>query len=56
MRIELKHSILADKQYDLFICLDCGDEDRLGFSLLCLEAAKKTFCIDHHVEQPNIAR
>ena len=36
------------KEYDLFICLDCGDEKRLGFSGVLFNKAKHTLCIDHH--------
>lgn len=36
------------KEYDLFICLDCGDEKRLGFSMPVFEKAKHTLCVDHH--------
>lgn len=50
---DVKHQILAGEQYDLFICLDCGDESRLGFSAPLYEDAKHTVCIDHHVS--NIA-
>lgn len=46
---EIKHEIPEEKQYDLFICLDCGDEGRLGFSAPLFRNAKHTFCIDHHV-------
>ncbi len=35
--------------YDLFITLDCGDKNRLGDSAKYFEAAKHTFCIDHHL-------
>ncbi|MCL2865423.1 MAG: bifunctional oligoribonuclease/PAP phosphatase NrnA [Lachnospiraceae bacterium] len=48
--IELvKHKIEKGKAYDLFITLDCGDIDRLGFSAPLLAAAKTKICIDHHV-------
>ena len=40
-------------EYDLFICLDCGDESRLGFSVPVFRNAKNTLCIDHH--KSNIA-
>lgn len=46
---QVKHSIIAEQQYDLFICLDCGDEMRLGFSAPLFHQAKETFCIDHHI-------
>ena len=37
------------KEYDLFIVLDCGDKERLGFSKALFEHAKDTFCVDHHI-------
>ena len=43
------------KIYDLFICLDCGDEGRLGFSAELFRMAKRTFCIDHHVSNTDFA-
>lgn len=46
---EVKNQIPPNKQYDLFISLDCGDEDRLGFSASLFREAKRTFCIDHHI-------
>lgn len=36
-------------QYDLFISLDSGSEDRLGFALEYFKAAKRTINIDHHI-------
>lgn len=46
---EVKHEIPQNGQYDLFICLDCGDKERLGFSAPLFENALHTVCIDHHV-------
>ena len=46
---EVKSEISGSEAYDLFICLDCGDAKRLGFSEPLFENAKETFCIDHHV-------
>lgn len=40
---------LKDKEYDLFIVLDCAAGDRLGFSNILFGKAKSTLCIDHHV-------
>lgn len=51
----LQHEAEAGKQYDLFICLDCGDADRLGFSAPLFERAKETLCIDHHVSNEAFA-
>lgn len=53
---EIKHEIPADKQYDLFICLDCGDLGRLGFSAELFEHAKTTFCVDHHISNQAFAK
>lgn len=50
-----KHEISEKIQYDLFICLDCGDEARLGFSMPLFRAAKQTVCIDHHVSNEAFA-
>lgn len=38
-----------EKVYDVFIALDCGDEDRLGDAAKYYESAGKTICIDHHI-------
>lgn len=51
----IKHSIPTDKQYDLFICLDCGDEERLGFSAPLFQSAGTTLCIDHHISNTGFA-
>lgn len=52
---EVKNSIPEGEVYDLFISLDCGDTARLGFSLPLFEAAKETFCIDHHISNDAFA-
>lgn len=52
---DIRHEIEHGKIYDLFICLDCGDEDRLGFSLPLFQSAKRTFCVDHHVSNREFA-
>lgn len=36
-------------KYDLFISLDCGSKDRLGFMESIMEKAKKVVNIDHHI-------
>ncbi|MGN0464734.1 MAG: bifunctional oligoribonuclease/PAP phosphatase NrnA [Lachnospiraceae bacterium] len=41
--------------YDLFICLDCGDKERLGEFASMYENAKKTFCVDHHISNNGFA-
>lgn len=52
---EIQHEIPEGMQYELFICLDCGDKDRLGFSAPLFENAKHTFCIDHHISNMDFA-
>lgn len=49
----IKHEVPEGKAYDLFICLDCGSLDRLGFSVPLFESAKHTLCIDHHISNLN---
>lgn len=52
---EIKHEIPAGEAYDLFICLDCGDKERLGFSAPLFESAAHTFCVDHHISNVSFA-
>ncbi len=52
---EVKTEAPADETYDLFICMDCGDLLRLGFSRPLFERAKATLCIDHHVSNDSFA-
>ena len=52
---EIREEIPEGKVYDLFICQDCGDKDRLDFSAPLFENAKHTFCIDHHISNREFA-
>lgn len=52
---EVKNQIVEGDEYDLFICLDCGDEKRLGFSGPLFEKAGETVCIDHHISNEAFA-
>lgn len=52
---DIRHEVTSKDSYDLFICLDCGDKERLGFSGILFENAKKTFCVDHHVSNVSFA-
>lgn len=45
---DILHEAPADKKYDLFISLDCGDKERLGFAQSLFDQAESTLCIDHH--------
>lgn len=44
-----------DKDYDLFIALDCADKERIGDAVKYFERAKKTICIDHHISNKGYA-
>lgn len=41
--------------YDLFIALDCGSRDRLGFTEEMFLSAKHTLSIDHHISNTMFA-
>lgn len=49
------HEYEMDKQFDLFIALDCGDSDRLGEANKYFLKAKETLCIDHHISNQSFA-
>ena len=52
---EIRHEVQPEQTCDLFICLDCGDKARLGFSAPLFESAGQTLCIDHHVSNEAFA-
>lgn len=52
---DIRHEIPEGKVYDVFLSLDCGDAERLGFSLPLFKQAKKTCCVDHHISNPAFA-
>ena len=52
---EVKTSVQDKDAYDLFICLDCGDPQRLGFAQSLFENAEETLCIDHHISNEAFA-
>ena len=43
-------------EHDLCLCLDCGDEKRLGERISIFNAAKVTVNIDHHITNNNFAQ
>lgn len=45
----LNHSFTDKKELDLFVALDCADEERLGDYSIYAKKAKKVFCVDHHI-------
>ena len=46
---EICHSFTVDRESDLFFCLDCADELRLGEAVKYKNSARKTICVDHHI-------
>src|SRR5699024_335912 len=52
---EVRTEMPTDRNYDLFICLDCGDLQRLGFSQPLFSRAGQTLCIDHHISNDAFA-
>lgn len=52
---DIRNEIGEKRDYDLFICLDCGNTERLGFSAPLCESAVHTLCIDHHLGNENFA-
>lgn len=52
---QIQHSFEVDKEFDLFIVLDCGDAGRLGDTVKYYNTAKSTLCIDHHVSNQAFA-
>lgn len=45
-----------DKVYDLFLSLDCGSVDRLGFTESMFQKAVTTVNIDHHISNTRFAQ
>lgn len=46
---EICHDFSGNKGCDLFFCLDCADEQRLGKADDFRRTAGKVICIDHHI-------
>ncbi len=53
---KIRSQIDPSQTYDLFVSLDCADEERLDFSMPLFEQAKETFCIDHHISNDGFAK
>ncbi|MFT4107842.1 MAG: DHH family phosphoesterase [Lacrimispora sp.] len=45
-----------DREYDLCICLDSGDVQRLGEGAKFLKTAGKSLCVDHHITNSRYAK
>ena len=43
-----------EERYELCICLDCGDEERLGSFGVFLANASKSLCLDHHITNTRV--
>ena len=52
---QIHHSCQDEKEYDLFIALDCGDLKRLGDAAKYFQTAKRTICYDHHISNVGFA-
>lgn len=52
---QIHHSCQEEKEYDLFIALDCGDLKRLGDAAKYFQTAKRTICYDHHISNTGFA-
>lgn len=52
---DIRCEITKGEAYDLFICLDCGDKERLGFSAPLFDEAAHTLCVDHHISNISFA-
>lgn len=52
---EISNDFTEDKAFDVFFCLDCADELRLGAAAGYLKRAKRTICVDHHISNTGFA-
>ena len=52
---DILHDCTQERQYDLFIALDCGDKERLGAAAKYFDSAKRTLCYDHHISNCGFA-
>ena len=55
MNVSGKCSAKAECEYDLCLCLDCADIERLGERKAIFDSAKKTASVDHHITNTNFA-
>ena len=45
----------GEETFDLCICLDCSDRERLGEFSVYLDTARASICVDHHVTNTGYA-
>lgn len=50
------HEVPENAAPDLFISIDCGDKERLGFAAVLLDKAKNSLNIDHHISNTRFAK
>lgn len=50
------HEVPENEAPDLFISIDCGDKERLGFATVLLNKAKTSLNIDHHISNTKFAK
>lgn len=53
---QINHDSHSKKIYDLCICLDSSDKERLGEFAVYLDGAKESICIDHHITNTRYAK
>ena len=46
---QIRSEVMEEEPFDLCVCLDSGDRERLGEFGVYLESARQSLCIDHHV-------
>lgn len=51
----IQHEGTGEQTYDLCICLDSSDKERLGEFSRYLDGAAKSICIDHHITNTRYA-
>ena len=47
--LDVHTEVNSDQTYQLFLALDCSDQERLGEAQQLLERADTVICIDHHI-------
>jgi phosphoesterase RecJ-like protein len=52
---EICHDFSENRHFDVFFCLDCADEQRLGDAVRYRRKSDKTICIDHHISNGGFA-
>lgn len=53
---QIRHEKTEEKPYDLCICLDSSDRERLGEFGSFLDGARRSICVDHHITNTRYAQ